>query len=160
MEFENLSKSWDYTVNKAIKPKMLTLHALRELTRHLGLELELRPVVEQPVPSKKTVKGKRYIDWIWQDSKRKAVAAFEIEGANCEKTTVKEDSDSLGNIKCKFKAVLLYQVRKSVHFKSNNATINKIKAIPKENIELFFDTDFKNYKLELFKPSFQTSSLL
>jgi hypothetical protein len=56
MEFENLSKSWDYTVNKAIKPNMLTLHELGELIRHLGLELRLRPVAEHPVPSKKQLK--------------------------------------------------------------------------------------------------------
>jgi hypothetical protein len=158
MEFENLGNSCDYTENDAIKRDMLTLHELGELIRRLGLELKLRPVVEHPVPSEETVKGKRYIDWVWKDSKGKVVAAFEIEGANCGKAAVKKDSDSLGNIKCKFKAVLLYQVRKDKHLKLSNKIKEAFEELDEKGITLWKDTELMEDELELFKPFFQVGS--
>jgi len=158
MEFIDLGKSCDYAKNDAIKPGMLTLHELGELIRRQGLELDLRPVAEHPVPSKETVKGKRYIDWVWKDSNGKVVAAFEIEGANCGQQAVDKDSDSLGNIKCKFKAVLLYQVRKDTHLKLSDNIEKEFKKLKKKRITLWKDTELMEDELKLFKQSFQAGS--
>lgn len=157
MEFEGLGNSHIYTDNTKIEPNMLTLHELGELIRRQGLELDLRPVAEHPVPSKETVKGKRYIDWVWKDSNGKVVAAFEIEGANCGQQAVDKDSDSLGNIKCKFKAVLLYQVRKDTHLKLSDKIEDKFKELKKKRITLWKDTDLMVDELERFKHSFRAS---
>jgi hypothetical protein len=158
MEFEDLGNSYDDAENDAIKRDMLTLHELGELIRRLGLKLELRPVAEHPVPSKETVKGKRYIDWVWKDSKGKVVTAFEIEGANCGQQAVDKDADSLGNIKCKFKAVLLYQVRKDNHLKLSNNIEKEFNKLKKKHITLWKDTELMEDELKSFKHSFQAGS--
>jgi len=81
-----------------------------------------------------------------------------IEGANCGQQAVDKDSDSLGNIKCKFKAVLLYQVRKDTHLKLSDNIEKEFKKLKKKRITLWKDTELMEDELKLFKQSFQAGS--
>jgi len=149
LKIDDLGLSHTYSENDRAEPGMLTVHEAGELIRRAGLELGLIPKPEHQVPSDITKTGKRLIDWVWFDQKSsKAVAAFEIEGANCRQEPVDKDLDSLGNIECPFKIVFLYQARRDSTLPRSGFMEKNIDRLNRDNIRIKYDVDMMNGEMD------------
>jgi hypothetical protein len=125
----------------------LTLHELGELIRRAGKKAGFFPQSEYQVriPSKER---KSKIDWVWLDSDRKPIVAFEIEGPGVPPNSVENDVNKFKACEAKINIILLFQINNDSTLKdvppfgeSPKAWINKHAGDFSENMEIYFDEE-------------------